>query len=133
MVGSNGRKKGKICGRTRRLWGICQDGIKGSENRKFRMRVKVTECARAARLGPHCIFLIAGQWRRSQAPEVFVAESGHQIRCKWARRMRIDDAVRILHMSGNLAPAPCGCSWTHRRKPPPQIEGPLLELAKKIL
>jgi len=25
-------------------------------------------------------------------------------------------------MSGNLAPAPCGSSWTHCRKPPPQID-----------
>jgi len=47
------------------------------------------------------------------------------------RRQR--DICGIMHMSGNLAPASCGCTSMHRdrRKPPTQIEGPVFELAKK--
>jgi len=71
---------------------------------------------------------------RAMAKELtFVADSDHQIMCKWTRRTRINNAVWIVHMSGNLAPASCGCSWMHRRKPPTQIEALLFELAKKIL
>jgi len=55
-----------------------------------------------------------------------------QIRCKQARQTRINDAVRIVHMSGNLATVLCDCSMTHRKKPPTHIEGSLFVSAKKI-
>jgi len=69
--------------------------------------------------------------QRSGAGEAFVADSGHRIRCKLAHRTRTDNAVRIVHVSGNLVPAPSGCRWHTARKPPCRIEGPLFDTAKK--
>jgi len=57
------------------------------------------------------------RWQWSGAAEAFVARSGHWMRCKLARRVRTDGAVRIVHVSGNLVPAPRGCRWRTARNP----------------
>jgi len=63
--------------------------------------------------------------------ESLVANSGHRIRCKRACRTRIDDAVRIVHVFGNLVPSPRGCRWRTAKQPPIWIEGPLFDTTKK--
>jgi len=80
------------------------------------------------------------QWPRSKALETFVADCGHQIRCKRARRMRIENAVQIVQTSGiyiyiykYIYIASPAWQQTHRRKLSCQIEGRLFDMAKKIL
>jgi len=63
----------------------------------------------------------------------FVADTGNRIRCKLARRTCTDDAVRIVHVSGDLVPAPARLQMAQHMKPPCRIEGPLFDTAKKIL
>ena len=71
------------------------------------------------------IKLIAVRRQRSGAAEAFVADNGHRIRCKLARQTCTDDAVRIVHVVGNLVPVPVRLQMAHHMKPPCRIEGPL--------